>query len=109
MEIVFRTKRLARIFNTREALVKAYGERQARKIMKRISVLRAAADLSEVPTIRPDRCHALAGDRAGQYAVDLEHPYRLIFRPYTDAASSMPSASRGSVTSIEVLGVEDYH
>ncbi len=106
MDIIFRTKKLARIFNGRDALVKAYGERQARKIMMRVSVLRAAANLSEVPTVPPDRCHALVGDRAGQYAVDLAHPYRLVFRPYLDAAST---ASHSSVTSIEIIGVEDYH
>ena len=28
---------------------------------------------------RIGRCHALKGNRKGQYAVDLEHPYRLVF------------------------------
>jgi proteic killer suppression protein len=90
-------------------LVKAYGERQARKIMKRISVLRTAASIREVPTAPPDRCHALTGDRAGQYAVDLEHPYRLVFRPYMDPPSGTSSVNRSSVTSIEIVTVEDYH
>ena len=109
MDIVFRTRRLARIFNSREALVKQYGSRQAQKIMTRMAVLRAAAKLGDVPSDRPDRCHALTGDRAGQYAVDLVHPYRLVFRPYSQQMDAASATSAVNITSIEIMGVEDYH
>ncbi|TVQ22421.1 MAG: killer suppression protein [Spirochaetaceae bacterium] len=109
MEIVFRSTKLARLFGSREALVAAYGVPQARKIMVRIAVLRAAANLGEVPAIPPDRCHGLSGARDGQYAVDLVHPHRLIFRPYAQDGRTPRAANRASVTSIEILGVEDYH
>jgi proteic killer suppression protein len=107
VDIRFRTKKLARTFNGRDALVKAYGARQAKKIMLRVSVLRAAATLEEVPTSPPDRCHALVGDRSGQFAVDLAHPYRLVFRPCAEATGSL--TRREGVTCIEIISVEDYH
>ena len=28
------------------------------------------------------RCHSLSNNRNGQYAVDLIHPYRLVFEKY---------------------------
>lgn len=109
MDILFRTRKLARIFNSREALVKQYGSRQAGKIMTRMGVLRAAARLGDVPSERPDRCHALTGDRAGEYAVDLVHPFRLVFRPYAHEPAQGSATNPASVTSIQIIGVEDYH
>jgi proteic killer suppression protein len=32
----------------------------------------------------PGRCHELHGDRAGELSLDLDHPYRLLFRPTAD-------------------------
>ena len=110
MEIVFRTRRLARIFNSTNALRRQYGDRMARTIMTRLAVLREAPTLSMVPTLPPNRRHQLHGDRAGQYAVDLTHPYRLIFEP-----SDMPVQEAGSgmntdaVTAITIIEVTDYH
>jgi proteic killer suppression protein len=57
------------------------------------------------------RCHELKGDKQGTLAVDLGHPYRLIFEP---AINPIPRKSDGGldwsqVTAIRVLTVEDYH
>jgi proteic killer suppression protein len=57
------------------------------------------------------RCHELKGDRKGTLAVDLEHPYRLVFEP---ANEPVPRKSDGgldwtNITAIRVLAVEDYH
>ena len=110
MEIVFRTRKLARIFNSTNALRRQYGDRMARTIMTRLAVLREAPTLSMVPTLPPNRRHQLSGGRAGQYAVDLTHPYRLIFEP-TD--TSVQEAGGGintdAVTAITIIEVTDYH
>jgi len=79
--------------------------------MRRMVVLDAAECLAEVPTKRPERCHALAGKRQGQYAVDVKPPYRIVLQPANDP---IPLLEDGSVdlervTSIRILGVEDYH
>ena len=51
------------------------------------------------------------GNRAGTLAVDLEHPYRLIFEPVGDPLPRKPDGGLDwtAVTVIRVLGVEDYH
>ena len=49
--------------------------------MQRISVLESAATLEEVRYMS-GHFHELVGDRKGQWACDLDQPYRLIFEPH---------------------------
>ncbi len=110
MEIAFRNKKLAQTFNSYTALRKAHGDRMARTIMTRLAVLREAPTLSMVPTLPPNRRHQLHGKRAGQYAVDLIHPYRLIFKPAdTPARKAGGEVNTDEVTAITIIEVIDYH
>ncbi len=110
MKINFRTNKLAKIFNSEKELVKCYGPVQTRKIKTRMAVLRAASNLAEVPSVKPERCHPLTGDRLGQYAVDLEHPFRLVFRPEEPVALLADGGvDLTKVSGIVILKVEDYH
>ena len=111
MDIAFRTRRLERVFNSYDALVREYGDRMARTIAVRLAVLKNAHTLDMVPTTPPDRRHLLSGRRSGQYAVDLVNPYRLIFVPNHNP---VPRTRDGGidvdqVTAITVLEVTDYH
>jgi proteic killer suppression protein len=59
----------------------------------------------------PGRCHELKGDRGGQLSLDLDGPYRLIFRPGHDP---IPAKGDGGldwaqVTDIVMLEVVDTH
>ncbi len=79
--------------------------------MRRMAVLSAVSNLSEVPTNKPERCHPLKGKMRGQYAVDLKHPYRLVFFP---DHNPLPETKEGQldlsrITGIKILSVEDYH
>ena len=83
----------------------------AQTIRYRLAVLKNARALSHVPTTRPDRCHPLKGRRNEQYAVDLVHPHRLVFRPDHDP---IPVKADGGidteqVTAITVIDIVDYH
>ena len=53
----------------------------------------------------------LSGDRKGLFAVDLEHPFRLEFKPNHDP---VPLKEDGGVdldevTAVTIMAVEDYH
>ena len=88
-----------------------YGTEISNKIKLRLTVLNAAPNLAAVPTTKPERCHSLKGNRMGQYAIDLKHPYRLIFCPDHDP---LPKNEEGQldltrITRIKIISVEDYH
>lgn len=51
----------------------------AELIHLRIDQLNAAETVEEMINFSIGRCHQLNGNREGQYALDLVHPYRLIF------------------------------
>lgn len=111
MEVFFRTRKLQKLFDSARNLRKEYGDRGARRIMTRLAVLLDAETLSEVPTTPPDRRHQLRGDRDEQYAVDLIHPYRLVFEPFHDP---LPRREDGGidlerVTAVMIIEVIDYH
>jgi len=110
MQISFQARKTEKIFNSARKLKKEYGVDRAKKIKLRMAVLRSAVNLAEVPEQKPDRRHRLKGDRKNQFAVDLVHPYRLIFKPI----HPLPMLEGGKIdlskiTEIVILGVEDYH
>ncbi len=110
LDLSFASKYLARRFATRKALAKTYGDEQAQRIIRRLDDLIAAPDLAAMRAT-PGRCHELVGDRAGTLALDLKHPYRLIFAP---AHAPIPRRPDGgldwaAVTAVQILAVEDYH
>ncbi len=73
--------------------------------------LSAADTLAEISALPSARCHQLIGDRAGQFAVDVQHPFRVIFEPAHDP---VPRKEDGGidltrVMAIRILEVTDYH
>jgi len=83
----------------------------ARKLKQRLAELKAAETLSDISYLPPPRCHELTGNRAGQFSVDLEHPYRLLFLPADDP---IPYREDGGidlllVREIEIIKIEDTH
>ena len=111
MDITFKNEKLARIFNSGKNLVREYGSENARLIKRRMAVLVAASCLDEVPYRPPERRHELTENREGQFAVDLKHPYRLVFKP---SHSTLPRKTDGGldlrrITAITIIEVEDYH
>ena len=88
-----------------------YGRRMSNALASRLAVLRNAPNLAAVPTSKPERRHALKGQRASQQAVDLVHGYRLVFTPAQDPLPKRPDGGldEEQVTAITILDVVDYH
>ena len=111
MDISFRTRKLEKTFNAADALERQFGAKMARVIRVRMAVLRAAPNLELVPITPPERRHQLRGDRDEQFAVDLVHPFRLVFDANHEP---LPRKDDGGidteqVTAITILDVVDYH
>ena len=79
--------------------------------MMRLSVLKNARSLASVPITPPERRHLLKGRRKAQFAVDLVHPYRLIFTPNHNPVPRLDDGGIDidSVTAITIMEVIDYH
>jgi len=80
------------------------------KLKHRLDDIRAAENMAILRKL-PGRCYPLKADRKGQWAIDLEHPKRLLLEPIGDP---LPISKDGwldlqQITVIKVLGVEDYH
>lgn len=79
MRVLFKSKKLGTICSSIEKAKKAYGGLRAAKIFQRIQEIKSASSIEFLVVHRIGRCHALTQNRTGQYAMDLGHPYRLIF------------------------------
>ena len=111
MDITFRTHRIGQIMCSSKELVLEYGKENATLIKRRMAFLEAAPCLADVPAERPCRRHQLKGRLAGYFAVDVKHPFRLIFRPTNEPLQYKSDGGLDlvRVTAIEIFGVEDYH
>jgi proteic killer suppression protein len=111
MEIQFKSSRMQKVCNGERESVREWGLPNARKLRQRLTELQAAETLEDMRKLPAARCHPLKGDRAGQFAVDLAHPFRLVFEP---ADNPVPKKDDGGIdlekiTSVTILSVEDYH
>ena len=109
MDIVFRREKLRKVCNDPRLLAKEYGRERAVKIQLRLDQLRAARTLADMAALPAARCHELQGDRQGQLAVDLVHPWRLIFRPVEWIEKETGGLDWNRVEGIVVEEIVDYH
>ena len=108
MVILFDSKELERLCQEERHALRSLGKDGARKLRARFADLQAAHRVTDLVAGRP---HPLVGDRAGQFAVDLDGGRRLVFRPEHDP---IPTRDDGAidwarVTAVRITFVGDYH
>jgi plasmid maintenance system killer protein len=110
MDIAFSIGGDARDWNETARMVRKHGSARAKLIRRRLDDLKAAHCL-EVMRILPGRTHELKGDRSGELSVDLDGPYRLIFRPEKQPPPVKVDGGLDwkEVTAIVILEVADTH
>lgn len=111
MLIYFKTKKLQKICSIKNEAVKKLNLKMAQKLQQRMMELSAADCLDDISSLKPTRCHPLKGNRSGQFSVDLDHPYRLIFIPAIDVISEKNSDGLDlwQIDSIEIIDIVDTH
>ncbi len=110
MEIYFSSLKLKKIANDPRKCQKEMGAHRAERFYKRLQTLMAADNFEDLRK-SSGRFHELKGDRKGQWACDLDHPYRLIFEPYE---KPIPINDTGGfawnkVKIVEIIKIVDYH
>ncbi len=110
MIIVFKNQKFQEQCNNQRLLEKKYGTKRAKRIRQRLDNLQAATVLEDMRNL-PGRCHELRHDCAGQFSLDLDHPYRLIFEPADDPIPLKPDGGIDwtQVRAIRIIGVKDTH
>jgi proteic killer suppression protein len=109
VEVSFEDPGLAETCQNIRELRKRHGEVRARRIKQRLADLEAAETLAAMRFL-PGRCHELHGNLAGLLSLDLDHPYRLLFKP---AGNLKPGPGGGldwsAVHAVVVVRIEDTH
>ena len=99
MDILFENSRIKKICNNARGRLKT-----------RLDDISAAANMAIMKKL-PGRLHPLKGVRKGEWAIDLEHPQRLILEP---VAAPLPLSEDGwldleKISAIRILEIVDYH
>lgn len=98
LNITYKTHKLEKVCTDTSIARKDYGLEMAAKIIQRINELRAADSVDMLVQFQLGRCHPLKGNRLGQFAMDLVHPYRLVF-----------IKNEEGVQLVTIIAIEDYH
>jgi proteic killer suppression protein len=110
LKISFSNRKLEKLANNYWKCQKELGQIRARLYQRRLQDLQNAQTLEDVRNL-PGHYHELREDRKGQWACDLDQPYRLVFEPQE---KPIPTDKSGKYVWIEIKGVEiieiaDYH
>ena len=93
-----KTIKFGKICTDAKTAERAYGREMADKIHQRIDELHAADTVEMMIQWHIGRCHPLTQNRKGQYAMDLIHPFRLVFEKKGD-----------EIQIANILEIVDYH
>lgn len=98
LDITYKNKKLEKVCTDAKTAERTYGREMAGKIHQRIDEISAADTIEMMIQFHIGRCHPLAQNRKSQYAVDLVHPYRLVFEKKGD-----------EIQIANILEIVDYH
>ncbi len=98
MEITYKNRKIKKVCTIISYAEKEYGRRMAEKIHQRVDEIRAAETVELLIRYQIGRCHILSENRKGQYAMDLVHPYRLVFEK-----------DGQELRIVKILEIVDYH
>lgn len=104
MIISYSSNRLKKIL-TDPRLIKKYYSNDYKKINNRLSEMKAANNLSEIPECPPPRRHKLYGNYKDCWGIDYSKNYRIIIRP----VGKFDINNLSSICEIEIIDLEDYH
>jgi len=110
MEIEYGNSRIKKKLSSASEIKKAFGN-MAKAMSRRMDDIRASPNLKVLMQLPAAACHALTGDRKGEWAVTISGNHRLIFEILDDP---IPKLDDGGIDTIKVTGViiletTDYH
>lgn len=104
MEIVYSSRKLEKILMDNNNIKKEYGI-NAKKVMNRMSEIRAANSLLDIPTSPPPRRHKLEPLNLDQWGIDYSPNFRIVI----EAVGEYDRNDLSTIKTIRILRLEDYH
>ena len=98
LDITYKNKKIEKVCTDAKISDRTYGNEMSEKIQMRIGEIEAANTVEEMIQYHIGRCHPLTNNRKGQYAVDLVHPYRLVFEKHGN-----------EIQVANIMEIVDYH
>lgn len=98
MQIQYKNSRIEKVCTNASEAERKHGREIAEKLQLRIDQISAALSVEMMIQFKIGRCHPLKGKRKNQYAVDLVHPYRLVFEKIGD-----------QIQIANIMEIVDYH
>ena len=110
MNIIFENKHLEKCANDEKYCKRFLGEKRAKIFKKRLDALFSANNLEEL-RYTPGNLHKLSSNREGQWAFDLDQPYRLIIEPQNieNYIENKDNFKWDYIINIVILEIIDYH
>lgn len=110
MNVTTQDKKLKSYVSDYAKAVKELGKRRADLLQKRLAQLDSVDTLEEL-RFAPGHFHELIEDRKGEWACDLDQPYRLIFTPHE---KPIPTDVNGKyiwieIKAVEIIEITNYH
>ncbi len=109
MEIQFKTVKLKKTCENFDQARKKWGEKRARDIIRRLNEIQSAECIADLNHAPPTRCHLLEPHHQGMYAVDVAHPFRLIFQAISEDGKPLGNVDPSQVKCVKILEVTNYH
>lgn len=110
MKVKFSDKNLKNFANNDSAANRKLGLRRAKLYKARLDDFIDADSLEDLRHV-PGNYHELKYDKKGQWACNLDQPYRLVFKPQEDP---IPLDESGKyiwtdIKAVEIIEITDYH
>ncbi|GEP72710.1 hypothetical protein FD12_GL002450 [Lentilactobacillus rapi DSM 19907 = JCM 15042] len=104
---IYSTTKLLKILRSKELMNKRFGSKRGTLIQRRITEFKAADTLEDIKHLPPQRLHKLTGNRANEFAVNVNENYRIVF--YALDVNDEITVNKHKAVSVYIKEVVDYH
>jgi len=104
MKVSYDSKKLEKIL-TNERLIKKHYSNFYIKLLNRLSEIKAAKNLNDIPHFPPPRRHKLTQNFSDCWGIDVSKNFRIILKPDCD----YDEYDLTTIDSIMIVSIEDYH
>ncbi len=110
MEVTYKNNHLQKCAENEIYSIRKLGTLRSELYLERIGNLMSAETLEDVRNL-PGNFHELTGNRKGQWACNLDNPYRLIFEPHENPIPTNPNGQYVwiEIKGVEIIEIENYH